>query len=1149
MPVRFVIGRAGTGKTVHCLNGMRDALRALPLEGPRLVLLVPEQVSLHMERSLLEGLTAAAAHRAEVLSFRRLAHRILSAYGDGGRTAISPTARSMLLRLLLARHRDALRYYQRGERFAGFVEHLGRTITEFIAEAVSPDCLDLPSDERDPARALKLHDLQLIYAAYLDALGPHRLDPSQHLDVARARLADCGWADGAHIRVDGFAGFSRQERLTLVELAAHAEQMEITLLIDRVDPPGPECPDLFARTRRTMADLSDAFARCGVVVEPPLLLDRAPPRFAGSPVLAAVERRLFRDDAPDPPATCDGVQLIRAADRRTEVDWAAAEILRLVRRGESPLRFRDIAVIVRNLEAYHAPLAAAFRARGIPFFLDRRRSIAHHPLVELLRGMVALGADDYSVDAVRSVLKTGLVGLDDDAADELENHLVATAVAGRERWTARDWTPPPRDRSAGTAYGNARIGRVNRARRRFVDLLDPWVAAARVTEAATGTEWCVRIRAALDRLDVAERIAGWAVDAERDGELDQGEAHRQTWRDVSALLDDLETTFGDAAISLNELADVLESALGQLTLGLAPPMLDQVLVGTIERSRQPDLKAALVLGVNDGAFPAQPAEDPLLNDDDRDWLEQHGLRLGTPRRERVCDESMLFYIAVTRAGERLSVCYSAADEVGRELRPSPFLADLAAACGGLSARQIGDPYRDRADWSILTADDLAAQLAHEFRHRPEVPEDDTARRARWNSLYDLSRGDEELQPALRRALRSLTYRNVASLSKAVADADAADPLEVSVSQLETYAACPFKHFAHYRLGLKERPQSSLAVTDVGTIHHAILERFIVSLVERRQSLAEIDEHDLLAGLDDSRRQVSESVPQASELFHARDRYLAARGGRDLVRVLRDQQRVAQAGKFRPVRAEQAFGIAGGLPALTVKTRGGRTVKLRGFIDRVDLAELSDELLGVVVDYKDTRDKRLDLSRVYHGLSLQLLGYLLVLAQRGGTLAGRPIKPAGAFFVSLADRYESVKHPDDVSDDPKSAHRPRGLIGETYADVFEPVPSGWSTRYSFFRKTDGTIGRIDKTDVAPADSLDRLLAHTGEKLAEWADRILDGHIEVAPYRLKSFSPCSWCDYRGVCRFEPENAETRYLESMKRSEVFRRLASGRSEADHG
>ena len=240
MSVRFVMGRAGVGKTAHCLDAITASLRESPLAGPRLILLVPEQASLQMERALLDRSLGGAIHRAEVLSFRRLAFRILETCGDGGRSALTPTARAMALRWLASRHASALRYYQRTRRFTGFIEKLGRSVAEFIEQSVRPADLCPPAggvrdpagEEEDPVRALKLHDLQLLYGAYLELLGETRLDPSGYLDLARDRLSGCGWLPGALVYVDGFAGFSRQEQVMLVALAGVAERMDLTALVD-----------------------------------------------------------------------------------------------------------------------------------------------------------------------------------------------------------------------------------------------------------------------------------------------------------------------------------------------------------------------------------------------------------------------------------------------------------------------------------------------------------------------------------------------------------------------------------------------------------------------------------------------------------------------------------------------------------------------------------------------------------------------------------------------------------------------------------------------------------------------------------------------------------------------------------------------------
>ena len=116
MSIRFVIGRAGCGKTHHCLESIRGRLREDPIAGPNLILLVPEQSSLQMERAILEGDEIAGSHCAGVLSFHRLAYRVIESAGGSGRRALSDPARAMVLRHLVATHTEKLTYYKRVER-------------------------------------------------------------------------------------------------------------------------------------------------------------------------------------------------------------------------------------------------------------------------------------------------------------------------------------------------------------------------------------------------------------------------------------------------------------------------------------------------------------------------------------------------------------------------------------------------------------------------------------------------------------------------------------------------------------------------------------------------------------------------------------------------------------------------------------------------------------------------------------------------------------------------------------------------------------------------------------------------------------------------------------------------------------------------
>jgi len=486
------------------------------------------------------------------------------------------------------------------------------------------------------------------------------------------------------------------------------------------------------------------------------------------------------------------------------------------------------------------------------------------------------------------------------------------------------------------------------------------------------------------------------------------------------------------------------------------------------------------------------------------------------------------------------------------LRPSPYVAALCAACPGLSSKSVADPRHTRDMWDILSVHDLGDRLTSEFRARPAPVDDNPSLRGRWNELYDSTRAALGATAPTRQAMATLEERSDTNLSPSSIQQWCGGSLRTSVSELETFAACPFQRFARHVLRLRERAEAVIDPVDVGQVHHAVLEDFVRTVADRGGGLSQLGDGELVDGLHESCRRVATRLPTGGILSDARNTYKLSRSASELARVIQAQRRLSESGVSRPRSTELPFGFdePGGLPALVVSTPAGRRVLVRGYIDRVDLAELGDELLGIVIDYKRKRDRPLSLCEVYHGLSLQLMGYLLVLREVGHTLAGRPIKPIGALYVGLAQQYQSVDHPNALSVRDKTLHgtaRPHGLL---LADDFAALDSSgetgrWSDGYSVYIKKDGSVGMIDQSDAADTEAFGSLLDHTRTKLGELADGILDGRVAARPYRLGTLSPCTWCAMPAVCRFEMGISEARFLDKLRRSEVLRILPGGSSE----
>jgi len=188
MPVTFVIGRAGTGKTARCFGRTVEAMRADPL-GPAILWIVPKQATFMAERELTCAGGVGAFCRTRVLSFDQLATEVFAECGGAAVPQVSPLGRQMILGHLLRRLQPRLGFFKSVARQAGLAAELDSTFAELERSGkTSADFSELvaeleaanPADVDGGSLAAKLRDVRLLYDAYQSFLGQERLDPQVH---------------------------------------------------------------------------------------------------------------------------------------------------------------------------------------------------------------------------------------------------------------------------------------------------------------------------------------------------------------------------------------------------------------------------------------------------------------------------------------------------------------------------------------------------------------------------------------------------------------------------------------------------------------------------------------------------------------------------------------------------------------------------------------------------------------------------------------------------------------------------------------------------------------------------------------------------------------------------------------------------------
>ncbi|NMA55209.1 MAG: helicase-exonuclease AddAB subunit AddB [Firmicutes bacterium] len=1137
--LRFIFGRAGTGKTHTCLTEIKNVISSEGEEGPALILLVPEQAAFQMEYELYTSLPRPATARAQVLSFRRLAHRVLSQTGGAARPWLGELGKRMVLRSLIQKHRDELVLFGRCAGTPGFTDRLAHSLAELKIYNISPEKLLQQAEQltqlgKDVPLAGKLHDLALIYANLEEFLAGRFTDPEGYLALLATKLDQAALVQQARIWVDGFAGFTPQEFEVLAGLMKTAAEINITLCLTAQELlQSRKDTDLFNRPRETYEKLLALAVSSEVKLAVPVVLDAktdTPFRFSSSAELAYLERFFFTYPTRAWSQQLSDIVEVAAANRRVEVEAVAREIVHLVR--QRGWRWRDMVLVVRDLELYHDLIATVFTDHRIPTFIDRKRPVLHHPLVRLVLAIWEIIDSRWSPDPVFRCLRTDLLPLSRSDVDCLENYVLAYGIRGQTWLRKASW-----DFHCGREHG--KWPQVDELRWQIVSWLRPVIEACQQPN-PTGISLTTALWSCLEQLELEKKLSAWADEAAAAGDWESAQEHRQLWTNLLKLLDELVIGLGDTVLTPAEYFEILASGLEGLQLGLIPPTLDRVLVGSLERSRHPNARGAFVLGVNEGVLPGYVREDAVFSDREREDLAAAGIELAPTSRTDQLHERYLTYIALTRASEYLWISYPLADAEGKGLAPSRVVTRLRELFPALPQRYVGTEPAGviTEDLKLLTNPAQAAKHLVSQLRRAQAGQ---TLNPIWVAVQQYLCSQPELVSLFQQAILGLKHKNqVQPLAPAVAKSLYGRQPRISVTRLEQFAACPFKHFAYYGLRLRTRTEYGLDLPSLGMFTHAILNRVTQRLLAQKRGFDELNASEAAQLVQAEIENLTPSFSAGVFTSSPRYAYLSDRLGRIITTAVKMMGKQAERGQLKPWLAEAKFGFDADavLPGLKVRLADGTDLALTGQIDRIDIARSGDELYFTIIDYK-SRPQNLTMAEIYFGLSLQLLIYLLVVKAGLEQLEEGEVFPAGVFYFGLQEGFvysSGPLDPDSAVTEQLKKFRLRGLVhGEPEIVRLLDQQGGGTVIAPILTKAGG----IRKNSPAVSKGqLELLLDFVAWKMKELGLRVLNGEVQVAPYKLAGNTACDWCDFAAVCQFDPVLADNAYriLPGLAEKEIW-------------
>ena len=521
--------------------------------------------------------------------------------------------------------------------------------------------------------------------------------------------------------------------------------------------------------------------------------------------------------------------------------------------------------------------------------------------------------------------------------------------------------------------------------------------------------------------------------------------------------------------------------------------------GELGNVRTAQVKTLFALGMNDQ--PASADSGLLTPDEQAEAARVTGAYLGMTASERSALAQLDELKALSGARERIVISYALADQTGRALREGAAVQALRRAFpelplhGGLA----GEEQLDMLVSPAAALEALSVRLSDAADGKGELGD------AFLQAFAAL-----DADPPSREALLSVTKRLAQPperrLNSALARSLYGRPV-MSVSRLETFAQCPYRHFVRYGLAPQETPQPGVDRAELGTLYHAAAERFTQAVTALPQ-FPEVDRETCDKLMD-------EAVAPLIEDWRASPMGASERGAAIARRIAKTARQAGRTilsqfsgGGFRPMRTELVFGQNGVAPIM-LELPDGSFVYLQGRIDRVDALDADGRVIRVI-DYKSGA-KKFDPTMAYWGIQLQLLIYLAAaLSQIPGSRA------AGFFYCRIAD--PTIKTASRVKEEvERQLAKKLALAGVSLSDV-EILRAQDSAHAAMITK-DGTPSARSKNALADEDALSAMVAFARRKAAELAGDAYAGAIDDAPAQYRDFSACETCAYAAVCGFDP------------------------------
>ena len=1085
MCLRLIYGRTGTGKSTAIFKEIKENIS----EKNNKYIITPEQFSFSAEKNLLMTLGKNSTVNSEVITFNRMAERVSEEVGGKTETILTKSGKAMIIYSILEEQKSKLTFLKNSENN---IELIMQTIKEFKKHGISIN--DLQEIEENSAinelLKAKLNDISNVYTKYEENIENRFIDEEDRLTKLAKRLENSNLFENSEIYIDEFSGFTKQEYDIIRALLKKAKRITFCFCMDSLNIGSPET-DIFYSNKNTWFRLVKIANEAGIEVEQPIFCDT---NFKfHNEELKHLEKNLYNVPYEKYNGTPENIRINITTNPYDEIEEVAKEITKLVR--DEGLKYRDIAIITNNISEYSSHIKAILKeTNNIQVFIDEKEDLSKNQIIKYILSILEIFSSNWSYESVMSYIKCGMLDADLNDIYDLENYAFKWGIRG-SKWYKEEW--------------NYEEENPNELRKKVVEPL------LKLKEELDKGKNAINISKVLyefiENNKIYDKIQQKIEVLEQKGELITAKNYKQSFEILIDVIDEMIELYQNEKMSFVKFKELLKIGLSYKELGNIPEVLDQVILGDVERTRSSRIKVAFIIGVNDGIFPKTNKNEGFLNDEERNIFKDIGKEIAKGTLELLYDEQFAIYKALTTPEKRLYLSYTSIDKEGKALRPSIIISKLKKLFPNLV--ETSSIVNEHAE--ITTKKGTFKLLLKELRKLSNGESIDEM----WYEVYKYFINDPKWKEKLKSAENGLHYTNIPEkVSQENIKKLYGDTLNASISKLETYSRCPYSFLLKYGLNLKEKEEYKIRTIDTGSFMHDVVDTFF----KKVNDVSSIEYKDI--------SKIVEEIIE--EKLNLKRNYMFTSSKKFIILTNRLKKLISKSIEYIVYQVKSSnFEILSNELEFTKQLDN---IEIKGKVDRVDISKNGEYLR--IIDYKSST-KNINLNDVFAGVQLQLLTYMDIISEK------QQKEPAGVLYFNLIEPIiNTCKNlsEEEIEEKIRKEFRMKGLI---VADIKvvqmmdKTLEKGQSDIIPAYIDKDGNLSDARSNAISKED-FSKLRLKIRSIIKDISNEILSGNIDIKPIYDKKTKQdtCKYCEFKSICGFNEKTNCFRVIENKTKEELL-------------